>query len=341
MSAPPEHHAFLQAITRSGCEERFFLDRRANSIQVRGVDAPYVVARRGALDTARGGAGWLLKNAARLVYASPALLIVKPALKLVDERTSDAVIAAFVAVVVAFFAALNLYIAVSIAWWLFGRASPRLTLKLPFDEAGREALPLLSAPDAAAGVDLGSAPVPIGHVARARGAIVRLGPNREGDATVLHDLWAPASPGFRLTQAVDFAVIAEGRLPAVVRLTGAPTVIAPPTRVDLHEYIAQTSASVVGLFKEAESDPRDAPPGECSLLTLREGDQVEVTGVVTGHIDNVDGFDLEGSYASVPLPAAPGDESSPYRDRPGGAGLLLSAPPGSPPILIRRLAAHG
>lgn len=344
MTMPLVHHAFLQGVTPVGCEEKSFVDGRVNAIRVRAVEGPHVVRKPGALERLRGAAGFLLKNAARLIYLAPILVALKLVLLFVDERMSDLVVVGFVALVVTFFALLNAYILVSVFWWLFGRDRASFELKPPFDEDGRGDLPLLAE---GGPTDVESVPLPLGELARARGRLVRLGPNREGDGAVLSDLsvlcdlWAEGEPGFRLTEAVDFAVVGRGRIPAVVRVALAPSVVAKPTKARLGDYASLVTAATARLFEEAGIKPRDPliAASECSLITLREGDEVEVIGRVTGHIENVDGFELEGTYASVPLPADERDGgSTPFRDRPGGQGVLIGDA-SSPPVLIRRPSA--
>jgi hypothetical protein len=339
MALPPVHHAFLQAVTPEGCEERSFQDGRVNATRVRAVEEPHVVRKPGVLEHLRSAAGFLLKNAARLVYLAPLLLVVKLVLLFfVDEPTSDLVVVGFVVLVVTFFAFLNVYIFLSVLWWLFGRKAS-FELKPPFDEDGRGDLPLLAEAAASGGpADLERAPLPVGELARARGTIVRLGPNREGDSDVLHDVWSEGEPGFRLTEAVDFAVVGRGKIPAVVRVAAAPRVVAKPVKTLLGDYTSLIAAATTRLFEAAGIKPHEpaAAAPACAWVTLREGDEVEVIGRVAAHIENVDGFELEGTYASVPLPADERDGgSTPFRDRPGGPGIILGDA-SAPPLLIRR-----
>lgn len=330
MSLPPSHHAFLQRATPEGCEERGFLDGRANDIRTRRIEAPYAHKDRGKLEVVRGGVGWLLSAAAKLIYVAPVLIAVKLILYFIDNTASDFVVVAFVGFVVFFFVLLNVYIFISIIWWLFGRSPMPFTLVRPFDEDGREALELLPG----GGADVGDDMPAVGRLVRARGSIVRLGPNREGDGTVLRDLWTEDDARLRFTEAADFAVVSRGRLPVVVRFGSAPAVIAKPEPMGLEAFAFTAGEGTMSLLQEGLLYA--AVRG--SVLTLHEGDEVEVTGVVAGHIDNVDGFDIGGTYASVPLPDEPRDGASPFRDRPGGPGILLGEGPGTS-ILIRRRAA--
>ncbi|NUQ72222.1 MAG: hypothetical protein HUU21_01570 [Polyangiaceae bacterium] len=330
MSLPASHHAFLQRATFEGCEERGFVDGRAGDIRTRHIDAPHVTRPRGILEAARDGAGGLLRSAGRLIFVSPALLVVKLILYLMGEHElSDYVILVFVGFVIAFFAALNLYVFTSILWWAFGRSPRAFLLKRPFDDDGRPALPSIGEVPS-----VGPEPAPIGRLVRARGSVVRLGPVREGDGTVLRDLWLSSDMDIRLTEAVDFAVVARGQIPVVVRLDRAPLVITKPSVARLEVFASDAAEGTMSLLADS---PTAAVEG--SLVVLREGDEVEVTGVVAAHIDNVDGFDLAGTFASVPLPSSFGEgAASPFRDRPGGAGLVLGEGPGAP-ISIRRLDA--
>jgi hypothetical protein len=334
MPLPSSHHAFVQRATLGGCEEQGFVDGRAEDIQTQRVFAPYVRRRRNLLEAARGRARWLLKNAARLIYLAPALVVLKVILYVIDEPTSDLTIVAFVGVVIVFFAVLNLYILISVLWWLFGRDPKPFTLTRPFDESGREALAL---PGGAA--DVGLEPPPVGQVVRARGTIVRLGPNREGDGSVLRDFWAEGDAPFRLTEAIDFAVVARGQVPVVVRLGSAPMVVAKPDSIRLDAFAREAAAGTMSLLERSLSVDDASIKGEGAILLLREGDEVEVTGLVAAHIDNVDGFELGGTFASVPLPSGEGDgAASPFRDRPGGAGLVLGEGPAAQ-ISIRHCPA--
>ena len=307
------------------------MDGREGAVWTRSVKAPHVTRPRGALEVIREGVGWLLRGAGFLLWATPALVLVKAVLYAFhDDVTSDYVIVVFVAIVIAFFAALNLYILASVVWWVFGRDPRLFAMKRPFDDTGRPALP-----PAGGATDLGPAPAPVGQLVRARGAIVRLGPVREGDGTVLRDLWFSADEDLRLTEAIDFAVVGRGQIPVVVRLGSAPTIIAKPSDSSVSAFARSAAAGTVGLLPEPL---RDAAI-EGSLVSLREGDEVEVTGVVAASIDNVDGFDLGGTFASIPLPSGASEgAASPFRDRPGGAGLILGEGPGAP-IFIRRLGA--
>jgi hypothetical protein len=330
MPLPPSHHAFLQRATVDGGEERGFLDGRAGDLRIRPLHAPYVTRRRGVLEAIRAGVGWLLKNAARLIYLAPALVVVKLVLYFIDSPTSDLVIVAFVGLVILFFALLNLYIFISILWWLFGRVPTPYKLEVPFDDEGRAALP-----PAGGAADIRSGTESIGQLVRARGVIVRLGPSREGDATVLRDLWTEGE--MRLTEAIDFAVVGRGQLPIVVRLGSAPLVVAKPFSIQMNAFASTAGAGTMGLVEQSSMDPWTAL-AEGLLVSLQEGNEVEVTGVVAGHIDNVDGFDLGGTFASVPLPQEQGDSAgSPFRDKPGGPGIILGEGPGAP-ISIRLLS---
>lgn len=329
MPLPAVHHAFLQRPTQQGCDEVSFVDGRASALRTRRTELPRVIRRGGPLEAFRNGAGVVLKNGARLVYLSPLLLVVKIVLSVLDNPAADLVIVVFVGIVCLFFLLLNFYIVVSVIWWLGGRNNASFALEAPFRDDGREAKPLLPSgaqENEKTPVDLGATPMPVGQVVRARGVVKQLGPNPEGDGTIVRDAWL-RDGSFRLLEAIDFAVVGSGRLPAVVRMTDAPMVVANPTVTPLSSYTSGASKDTMRLAAQGGLDAMQASEAECSILMLREGDEVEVVGTVVAGIDNVDGFELEGTYASVPLRSAGTfDTGTPFRDRPGGPGVILGGP---------------
>lgn len=328
MLLPRVHHAFLQTATPIGCKEVYFLDGQSNAAEARRVDTPGVVPQKGALERARDAIGWVLKNSARLVYISPALVLVKIAIGAFDEGSSNLVIVAFVSIVVLFFLVLNVYIVISVVWWLRRRGAVSFALVGPArpDERGAPALlPFFDKQRAAGFLELENEPLPVGEAVRARGKVTLLGParEREGDGTVIRDLWAKGGE-WRLTEAIDFAVVRPGKVPAVVRLTEAPTLITSPVDARLDAFLSEAGVGTARLFERAELDPGALGAAACAALTLREGDEIELVGAVIERIDNVDGFELVGTYASVPLPAPEFDEAgTPFRDKPGGPGIIV------------------
>jgi hypothetical protein len=326
MPLPSVHHAFVQRATPQGCEEVSFVDGRTHEIRGRRVDAPRVIRQGGALEVIRGSVGALLKGAARFVYLAPLL---------VARGAADLVIVLFVVIVVLFFALLNAYIFVSALWWLRGRDKASFALEAPLRVPVGEATPLLRELGRGPIVDLGAAPLPAGQIARARGVIKRLEPTQSNEETVLWDLWSEGGE-LRLLGAIDFAVVGPGHIPAVVRLTSAPEVVSNTSVTTVGAYLFQASPTSARLFERAGIDAASVADTKASTLTLREGDEVEVTGLVTAGIDNVDGFELEGLVASVPLMGAErGDAGTPFRDKPGGPGVILGDR-----ISIRRLGAR-
>ncbi len=164
---------------------------------------------------------------------------------------------------------------------------------LPFDTDGNDVLDLcdMDVPPLDGTADS------IGEIRRATGKIVCLEPRSAGDTVVLRDFWQDAAPVWRIVETLDFGVVPQDGSPVAVCCAMAPLTIAPPSPcsvAELVELLGSRATSVLGPYVRG----REAAAG--SLLELREGDTVEVTGVVSEPKASVKRFDVVGREARVP-----------------------------------------
>ncbi len=303
---PAGSHLFVYRIDdRTKWDAQARLDGSEHPARMHGVPE-WVDFRSAKLHTIRKALEGLLKALARAVYVSPLLLLLRLILRSAYPAAGDVPILLFVAIVVLFFTALDLWIFVSLVWWLAGHTEGGLRFLVP----DREVVPPTNAlPPGRAGP---------GDVVHVRGKIVQLGPEKPETDVVLRDLWCPdTDPPIRVVVAHDFAIAPEGTTPVVVRLEQAPLVHA--------------SAQEGGLESFELPPPDHGTTGTGSLRVLRAGDEVEVWGRVARSIPNVGRFELGGRVRSLGEDA---DGGSPYRESAPRPGIVVGA---EGPVRIREI----
>ena len=282
---PVQPHRFEQYLEGRGMDaawwEECSLDGAASKEEPRSY--PWVSVRLGGHGIRRVSRALRspLKWAVRLIFLSPVLILLRAALARTNPLASDAVTVAFVALIVGFFALLCVYIALLAT--SYALSSRRPSVEPPTDVADADQ----------GGISLGGLKLPAAALPLAdqritiHGRVASIGDTLPGgDGVVVRDRWVTgAAVPRREVEAVDFAVIAEGQPPAVVRLESAPLLVARP----------------------------DAQGGdnEGELFTLRTGQEVELVGVPDGEIVDVANFELGGRVRSlVPDEHKP---ATPYR----------------------------
>jgi hypothetical protein len=280
------------------------------------------------------GLGRGLKWTARGLYLTPLLLIVKLGFWLADSATADILTVAFVGLVVAFFALLNLYVLAAFTAWQIGKHG-QMVLRLPFSKSGSDVLELFNVETSDVPA-LAQAPPAIGSRLRVRGTVVELAPRVAKDEPVVRDLWLPrAQVPTRITEVVAFAVQSVGTQPVIVSADGAPTLLLPPERDHLGGGLTAFSEPVRKAFNRQLKTFKTAKDAKTFGLALREGDEVELVGEVVARVDNVVSFDLAGEARSVP--AAGGTAGgSPYRHGSPASGVIVANCP-EQAVVIRRL----
>jgi hypothetical protein len=217
----------------------------------------------------------------------------------------------FVALVVGFFSLLIIYVFLLAAAYLLSTRRPGV--EPPYSTEGAER----------GGISLGGLKLPASALPMAdaritlRGRVTSLGDSLPaGDDLLVRDLWMPgADQPRRLTRAVDFAVVAEGQQPLIVRLETAPLLVA----------VVEDASVDRELSKEAGDGVHDP---EARLMSLRVGQEVEITGVPSGEIVNISSFELGGRVRAVmPEESRP---AAPYRSDAARPATLITATPVSP-----------
>jgi hypothetical protein len=112
------HREFRMSFGGGAPTERLVLGPDAPE-ETRAPEASLVVPEVGGLDRVRNAVGAVLRVLGRVLYLSPALLVLKLILTGFDLRTSDYVIPVFASLLTLFFGVLCLWVAVSLPWWFF------------------------------------------------------------------------------------------------------------------------------------------------------------------------------------------------------------------------------
>ncbi len=250
------------------------------------------VAVLGAAQRFKEGLGRLLKQAARLLYVSPALLILAPISRSVHPSAPAYLLAAFVIAVVIFFALFDLFLVAAMIAWARRNRGTHVSIKRPqlSDSAGT---PTTVAP---------------GMMHRLVRCVGRATLLSTGSGPILRAAAWSSGPPMELVECSTFAVVLDEGTPVVVQHLHTPEVIFPPDPAAAPE---PSSLALAG---------RDDVP-EASVV-IREGDRVEVQGVVGAFLENTAHFDVDGVTSGVPRPG--GDDDDPYRGGPGVPGLLLT-----------------
>jgi hypothetical protein len=267
---------------------------------------------------------WLVRG----LYCGPLFVVAALVAATLSPATSDRITVAFVCLLVTFFTLLCPYLVLSAVAFRVGDTG-RARLRPPFSRSGSP----LPQRDPARSLASDPAPAPPHRERiRLRGTVVELEPRPAEPGPVVVDGWLPdADPPSRVTEAVDFAVVgADGRV-AVIECQTAPTLIATPTTratADMLDTLREPSRQAFaahGPVSGAESS---------DWVTLRAGDEVEVTGAVDRALPNVRSFELSGRTFAVPGGSALG----PYRGAPSRHGVLLCCDGDDAPTL-RKLSA--
>ncbi|MBW2457337.1 MAG: hypothetical protein JRI68_22705 [Deltaproteobacteria bacterium] len=265
--------------------------------------------------------GRALKWTARGLYLAPGLLLAMLIMRLGDLPGGGALTVAFVCLVVLYFTLLNGYVVASVvAWRASRRGSP--TLRLPFSKAGGDALGLLVAGTIAApGKD--QAPAEPDSLIRGCGTVVELTPRIAKGRPVIRDVWLPeASRPMRITEMVAFAIVAPDQPPIIVSTAAAPALLRPPERQELVGALPAFGRPTQDVFNQHIRGGDTLDTTRAWMLTLREGDEVEVVGTVIDGVDDVERFELDGQERSLPA-SARAQAASPYRHGKRARGIIV------------------
>jgi len=319
-------NSFFQWLT-PGLRWRELAVQREGVARERWAEAPHVIVAAPRAERVLALARGMLKLTARGIYVSPALLLLKPAIAFFDRAVSDYLVVLFVVIVIAFFAALALFILLyGITFFACGRGA-RFEIKLPTDESDALAMGLL----AAAGSRSPISRQPVGAVVRVRGLVEPLMP---GPVTeVARDLWLIDDAGARrLSRCGAFAVCPDGGTPVIVQPTSPPWIVgmARGDTADRHRH--SWPQPIVDAMDRTGKVARSG-----ITLAVGRGDMVEIHGTVVGHVDNIERIDLDGEMRSLTLPRTTGG-ASPYRDSGTREGMLVAATD-TVPVVIRPIAA--
>jgi len=321
MAAPV--HSFKQYLQGRGLDAAWWEESALDGALEGGgpVPCPWVAVRLGGQGIRRF-TGWLrspLKWGVRGIFLSPLLILLRAALAITAPWASEVVTVAFVGLVVVFFSMLIVYVFLLASAYLMSTRRP--SIEPPYSAKGAER----------GGISLGGLNLPASALPMAdarvtlRGRVTSLGDILPaGDDLLVRDLWLPGStPPRRLTRAVDFAVVSEGQQPVVVRLESAPLLVTSEEDPSADEELA----------REAGSDSHDP---EARLLSLRVGQEVEITGVPCDEIVNVSSFELGGRMRAL-MPEE-GRPAAPYRSDAARPATLVKAT-SSTPVWVRVVQA--
>lgn len=298
MRALPHH--FVQWFSRGGWTETSLLDSKdGRSAKSPVADAPYVQVPGHRALRFKAFIAILLRQCARLIYIGPLLI---PVVLLSPTPYDGYVLILYVMAMVAFFAALVAFILWSIVCYGVAR-NLEPDVALPGED------------DVAPSDSHGG-----GGRALVRGKIVPLSPMAPG-SPVLVDAWCLSStPPWRSVSATDFAVVAFGEEPVIVRIESPPIVVADPEPGAFREHLNELEEVDRNLLTWGPHvDLSEVRGGE--VLMLRAGDHVEIVAEVAQPIPNVGRFDLGG--VSHSLPGEDGKMDAPYRRGPQGSGRLV------------------
>ena len=312
---PAPVHSFKQYLQGRGLDAAWWEESALDGALEGGgpVPCPWVAVRLGGQGIRRF-TGFLrspLKWGVRCIFLSPLLILLRAALAITAPWASEVVTVAFVGLVVVFFSMLIVYVFLLACAYLLSTRRP--AVEPPYSAEGAER----------GGISLGGLKLPASALPMAdaritlRGRVSSLGDSLPaGEDLLVRDLWLPgATPARRLTRAMDFAVVSEGQQPVVVRLESAPLLVS----------VVEDPAADPALVQEAGPDAHDP---EARLLSLRVGQEVEITGVPSGEIVNVSSFEL-GGRMRVLMPEE-GRPAAPYRSDAARPATLMTATPATP-----------
>jgi len=266
--------------------------------------------------------GRWLKWVARALYASPLLWVVH---LMMPAPIDGLLLVLFVCIAVLFYASINVYVVLAVIAWR-AKTKARLQLSPPYEE--RDPGPL-RATDI---VGEETPPPPAGSWVRARGKVVPLSIRNLAEGAVIRDVWLTDGKLGRLTDAVVFAVCAEGRLPVVLSFRSAPSVYASAAAREFTEILPQMTERARSLWSIIEAD---ATGREADVLAIEPGDEVEVIGVVGEQLDDVRQFAVGGQDLSLAVDEE-GAAGSPYRADSRRAGVLMVSNVAQPAYIVLR-----
>lgn len=259
----------------------------------------------------------VIKQFARAIYISPALVLIKLIFDHVPGVEGDWITVGFVLFVCAFFALLNLYVVWSVVEHFSSRG--KWNVVAPFRSDTPE--------------DFGRGVVG-DEVVRRQGFVARLDDPLPGSTQVIRDLWTfEGEATWRMTEAVDLAVVTEGERPLILRFNTAPMLLASPETETVGSALQRMSPGLGAVFDISSAIAGDRSQTPASFLTLGEGDEVEVIGLRHGEIPNVNHFDLAGRARSLQSSTK---GFAPYRGVSGEPGTLLIAD-AKAPIWLRKV----
>lgn len=268
----------------------------------------------------------VLKWSVRALYLSPLLILAKIILKFIDLPASEMMIVVFVLIVVSFFTLLNLYIFWSALIYLLSRKKPMIIA--PFTEKGNDAERVFEE-GPPAHLKTKFDPYSI------RGYVTKIDELLPDSNLVCRDMWVfDGDEPWRVTEAVDFAVVGDAERPAIIRVESAPLLIDKPESIPTQRGLDRMSPEFKAIFNVR--DLVEAKKGQLSssCLKLSEGDQVEILGFVEGEIPNIRQFELGNRSCSIDLKSPEG--FSPYRGASGTPGVIIKVTP-QRPLWIRKI----
>lgn len=312
---PAPVHRFKQYLQGRGLDAAWWEESALDGALTTGgpVPFPWVAVRLGGQWIRRFTSALRLplKWGVRAIFFSPLLILLRAALAVTAPWASEVVTVAFVALVVGFFSLLIIYVFLLASAYIMSTRRP--SVEPPYSAECAER----------GGISLGGLKLPASALPMAdaritlRGRVSSLGDLLPtGDDLLVRDLWMPgATPPARLTRAVDFAVLSEGQQPAIVRLESAPLLVTA----------LEDASTDRELCREAGDGVHDP---EARLLSLRVGQEVEITGIPSGEIINVSSFELGGKVRAL-MPEE-GRPAAPYRSDAARPATLITATPVSP-----------
>lgn len=273
----------------------------------------------------KAGIGAVLKWFARLLYLSPLFIGIRCAVAAAtDVPTGDAVTVAYVCLVVAFFTLLNLYIVWAVIAHFRGRG--RLELDVPFSDAGEDQTGIFASDVQPRG---GS------EIVRYRGIVRSIGEHLPGGNDLVTDLWVVDGENpWRMTEAMEFAIVTDDDRPIVIQLETAPIMIAPVETETVTSAVARMSPGITSVFDMGPALEGERGAERAKFLKLSEGQEVEIVGTLSGGIPNVSRFELGSRVCTLNVGGQ--QQYDPYRGTSGGEGIIVAATPQNP-LFIRRI----
>jgi len=138
------------------------------------------------------------------------------------------------------------------------------------------------------------------------------------DPVLFHDLWVE-DEGWRVAQGQDFALVNGDSTVVLVSCGLAPLIVAPPRRMRVAEHVATWTPRLHALH------PNPAPDTQGWTVEVREGDEVEVLGVVRPVQSSQRSFRFDS--VSAPYRALPSRPNQVLGDEDGTRLVIRVSPP--------------